>query len=266
MIDLHSHSYYSDGWFSPTAVAEIALRSGVTTVALTDHDTTVGVAEMDRACKERGIKNVHGVECTAHEDGCCFHILGHDINIENSRLQDMLACIRERRVERVKRCIPRLEEALSIKIPFESVKSYSHCTLSDRHLASYIDSVIGGGIYEIFVKYLKVGAPYHEEVLSLPVKEIIDGIHAAGGRAIFAHPMRTPLTTEQITKKAEEFARDGLDGIEALYKNYPQEVKDYYCALAKRLGLTVTCGGDYHGELTSFYGAKHIDPNDIGLK
>lgn len=255
--DLHMHSLYSDGQLSPTELAKLAHSYGLKTVALTDHDTVEGVAQMRTACTALEMTNVNGVEVTTYYKRT-IDILGYGIDIENKTLNDLLSKNRASRKARLENICIALKK-YGFDIDFESqVKPLVKCTYSMSHIArALFKDANSTEMNEFFHKYLlESGLAYQPSVLDTTPIDAINAIHAAGGKAVIAHPMRYKYDDKAITELITYLKDNGLDGIEAYYRKATKEVCWFYASLAKKLNLETTYGGDFHSidRGNKFYG------------
>ncbi len=246
-IDLHMHSYFSDGAYAPAVVVQKAAQAGCTHMALTDHDTVDGVLLADEEAKKQGIVNVHGVEVSSFDDGE-VHILGYNIDIDNPKLSSLFAYLQERRRVRANRIVQNLAK-YGIVIPDGYLEQRTRKVVSRAHIAKAIASL--GYEPDFFVamkRWLKVGAPTFVPNEGIAPEEAIGYVHAAGGVAVLAHPVRIQKPREACAAFIARLAKAGLDGLEAVYKkSSPQDESDF-TQLAKANGLFITAGGDYHGD------------------
>lgn len=247
MIDLHTHSSCSDGQYTPTELVRRAKACGITHLALTDHDTVDGLAEAHTAAKKEGIRFLCGIEIST--DFSHQHILGLGISPDAQVLQDACAAFAERREQRMYKILSILAEQ-GIVLDADAVRSRAKGQVGRPHIAremvaqGYVQTVP-----EAFQKYLCLPAIRALKDKKPSDKEAIALIHAAGGKAILAHPLELSMTHEQITERMDILRGLGLDGIEAFYRINTAEDKAFFCAYAKKYGMLVTGGSDFHGEL-----------------
>ena len=243
--DFHTHSNRSDGILAPAALMRRAASNGVRVVALTDHDTTEGIAEAQQAADEAGVRLIPGLELSADlPDGGDAHILGFFTSIDQPRLQTQLATYREGRMARGKTMLAKLA-ALGMDLRWERVLEIAgEAAVGRPHVAQ---ALVEGGhaesVRDAFDRYLHTGGPADAQREKLPPEEAIALIHEGGGVAVLAHPSFLPdagLAVEQLVAA-------GLDGLEVYYKNYTPEEVGTYRALADTHGLTPSGGSDYHG-------------------
>jgi predicted metal-dependent phosphoesterase TrpH len=245
MIDLHTHSCFSDGQYSPEELVRRAKRAGLQVLGLTDHDTVAGLDQATKAAREEGLTLVPGIELSAFVQGAEAHILGHFVDPGEPRLRGLSSLLCAEREKRMVKMIEKLAR-LGLTVPFEEVVAASSGeNLARPHLAKVL--VWRGyarSIPDAFDRYLANGAPGFVERYKLPAREGIELIRGAGGTATLAHPQVSKLSHAQIA----ELARDGLAGLEVAHSDHPPEIRSKMRCLARELGLVPTAGSDFHGE------------------
>ena len=244
--DLHLHSYYSDGLYAPEDVMRKAKAAGCEVVALTDHDSFDGVAEATAAAENLGMQNITGAEFSAYADGK-VHVLGYGFRRDSERLQAFVRQQKLRRRERAEKILERLHDH-GFTIPSEVLASDVGREISRPHIAL---AMVQLGYERDFMtamrKWLLSGAPTYVSMPGVAPEVAIEEIHAAGGAAVLAHPVR--LDTDAVGKAAlvRRLAAAGLDGIEAVYKRSSRAAVKQFKDLARECKLFVTAGADYHG-------------------
>jgi predicted metal-dependent phosphoesterase TrpH len=249
MIDLHSHTLYSDGSVSPAQLIALAHSQGACAIAITDHDTVAGLAEGRAAADELGIEFVNGIEISADYSPGTMHILGYFINVESQTLAVKLDELRNARNSRNPQIAARLQ-ALGLDINYEDVARLAGNEVVGRpHFARLlVDRGYARGIQDAFDRYLAKGAAAYVEKARLSPADSIALIHEAGGVAVLAHPYQLKLPSiEEEEQLIVKLAAMGLDGIEAIYSRHSPVERDTYAQIAARHGLLVTGGSDYHG-------------------
>ena len=241
--DLHLHSHFSDGTFTPEEICQEAVKHGLSTVALTDHDTLEGWPRMARACELGGLEFVPGTELTAEHNGTEVHILGYWINGNSPALASRLAGFQAVRVNRIRDMVHRLNER-GVPLTAEAVFKIANCRAPGRpHVArALVQEGFCKDFDDAFDRYLKKGRPAWVPKTRMDSEEAINLIHDAGGVAVLAHP--------GLYKKDEmipEIAAEGIDGIECWHTKHPPDSAQRYEGLASTLGLAATGGSDCHG-------------------
>ncbi len=256
-VDLHTHSYKSDGSKSPTELVDMALQIGLAAMALTDHDTIDGVEEaVTHAADLRaaGVPNVPeiipGVELSTDKWGEDIHVVGLYIDIHNAPLQKALDDFVIKREKRNAQMCDRLRELAGFDISYEKLTAaYPGAVLTRAHYATYlIQKGYVKNTKEAFAEYLGEDTPYF-----VPRDKIspVDAVHLilnAGGIPILAHPMLYDLTEAQLEALVSEMKSAGLVGIEAIYSTYTPEQERYVRRLAAQYELLISGGSDYHGD------------------
>ena len=241
-VDLHSHSTASDGAFAPAVVIQEAQKAGLTAIALTDHDTTAGLAEAQAEADRLGIRLVSGIELSAVEADHETHVLGLHLG-STSPIDAKLVELREMRRTRAAKIVDLLN-AGGVRITFESVLEQAGSAAIGRpHVAR---ALIAEGwavdSRDAFDRYLATGRPGFVPKEQLTVRDAIALIHAAGGLAVVAHP-GSGGTRERV----EMLIKDGLDGVEVRHPSHSPEDVMRLMALVEHFGLVPSGGSDWHG-------------------
>jgi predicted metal-dependent phosphoesterase TrpH len=241
--DLHLHTNFSDGTYTPEELTAEALRHGFVAVALTDHDTVEGCPRMQAACEQAGIEFIPASELTADMDGIELHLIGYFIDIENPQLLAEMHRFQEVRQDRIREIVERLN-ALNVPLKEEDVFAIANCKSPGRpHVArALIQSKLCGSLDEAFERYLKKGKPGWVPKSKIAAEDAIDLIHQAGGLAVLAHP-----GLARSNEAIEPLIEVGLDGIECFHTKHPPSLSEYYVGLAEERGLLITGGSDCHG-------------------
>lgn len=249
IIDLHAHTIFSDGSSTPLELIELAIKQGARAIAMTDHDTVAGLGEGRRAAERLGIEFINGIEISAEYSPGTMHILGYFINDESATLLAKLAELREARERRNPEIASRLQ-ALGCDISYEDVARLAGNKVVGRpHFARLmVERGYAASIQDAFNRFLAKGADAYVEKARLSPMDSIALIHEAGGAAVLAHPYQLKLSSfEDAEQLIGELVQMGLDGIEAIYSRHSLEERSKYAEMAKRLGLLVTGGSDFHG-------------------
>jgi len=250
LIDLHAHSTASDGSYSPAEVVRLAKDAGLRAMALTDHDTTDGLAEAVAAGRELGVEVIPGVEISARYTDDSMHILGYFLDYHSGRLEERLAVLKQARKERNPKIVAKLN-ALGISITMEQVERLSGGGQVGRpHIArALLESGYVTSIQQAFDFYLKNGGKAYVEKFRFPPAEALEMIREDGGIPVLAHPFTLGLGSAGALKEVLlELQTLGLAGIEVFYAEHTPEQEALYLKLARELGLLVTGGSDFHGD------------------
>lgn len=241
--DLHLHTTFSDGTYSPEELAAQAKRFDLVAVALTDHDTVEGCPRMRIACEAAGIEFIPATELTAEADGIELHMLGYFINIESPVLLERMAHFQEGRHERIREIVARLQK-LQVPLDEEDVFELANCRSPGRpHVArALIQRKVCNSLDEAFERFLKKNRPGWVPKEKISAADAIRLIHDAGGLAVVAHP-GLARTEEALPS----LIRAGIDGIECFHTKHSPSASEYYVGLAEQHRLLVTGGSDCHG-------------------
>jgi len=248
-IDMHLHTYFSDGLYSPEELIKRACVKGLSAVAVTDHDTTDGVERAVLAGARYGIEVVPAVELSTrgiHPEHDEIHILGYYINWRTVYFQKKLALFRGARLKRAHQICDKLNR---LEIPIDRNFIFDiegRGSVGRMHIAKAL--VAGGfvsGVDEAFAKYLIRGKPAFVERMRLLPEEAIDLIMKIGGIPVLAHP-KFGVPNKKILKF---LVKKGIKGIEAFYPHHTKEETEKYLSWANDFKLIVTGGSDSHGEL-----------------
>ena len=249
--DLHTHSTASDGTFTPTELLEAAHAKKITLLALTDHDTTAGLAEAQRAATALGVAFLPGVELSAEGAPGKCHLLGLGIDPQHKPLINTLKHLSENRHARNEKMIARLN-ALGIPLTLEEVIAHAPpgANLGRPHFAA---TLLARGIVkdmrEAFTPYLADDAAAYVEKATLRPTEAIALVHQAGGLCFLAHPGLLRLASHETHEsRVRALSLLGLDGIEAYYSSNSPAEEARFLRLAEKFGLLVTGGSDFHGD------------------
>lgn len=255
LIDLHIHSTASDGSFTPAEDVKMAVKLGLSAIALTDHDTVEGFKEAEeeafRINSEAGreiIKVIPALELSTATDRD-IHILGYFVDTENEGFVNRLKEIRDQRDIRNEEMCKRLrEEGVEIELS-ELKKEFPGAIITRAHFAELI--IKKGYVSDrkaVFQKYIGDNCSCHVKLKSLTPGEGIDIIRSTGGIAVLAHPLLYRMKLPEIDAFVGTLKEAGLCGIEAIYSNNRGYDEQNMRALAKKYDLLITGGSDFHGK------------------
>lgn len=249
--DLHNHSTASDGTLSPADLVRLAAGAGVRVLALTDHDSTEGVAEAERTAAERGIDLIPGVEISVTWNKQTIHMVALNVDIHNDQLQQGLSGLRAFRDQRALEIGVRLEKA-GIPDSFEGARALSNGRLISRtHFARYLVQV-GAAKDErkVFKHFLVNGKPGHVPGQWATLEDTVNWIHAAGGQAVIAHPARYRMTRSKLRRLLADFAALGGDALEVVSGSHSKDDAFVMAKHAREFGLLASAGSDFHSPET----------------
>jgi predicted metal-dependent phosphoesterase TrpH len=249
MIDLHTHTTYSDGTDSPLALVKKAASSGLTVLGVTDHDSTSGWSE--------AIDSIHGnlqlalgaeVSCLS-EDGVSVHMLGLLFDGEDIALQKLLADSRDTRIPRMKKMIENLQGA-GYEITLEDVAAATPpgATVGRPHLAdALVTKKIVKSRDEAFTDLLNNDSPFYVSHFAPTPEDSIRAIRAAGGVAVIAHPFASRRGQTLSPASFASLVAAGLNGIEVFHRDQSEDERTQLIDIARTLDLVITGSSDYHG-------------------
>jgi predicted metal-dependent phosphoesterase TrpH len=241
--DLHLHSLFSDGTFTPEEVVRHGQAKGLAVLALTDHDTMEGCPRMENACAAAGLEFVPGAELTAELDGQELHLLGYCLEPESALLIEEMAKFQNVRQDRIREMVARLNH-LGIPLDPEAVFKLANCRSPGRpHVGrALVEAGFCATQDEAFDRFLKRNRPAWVPKFKMSAPETIELIHRTGGVAVLAHPGLN-RSDEVIPLLVEA----GLDGLECYHTKHSLSAAERYVALAEQHHLLITGGSDCHG-------------------
>jgi len=249
MIDLHTHSTASDGSFSPSDLIAEAVKCGLSAIALTDHDTIGGIKEAAKAAKENGIRFIPGVELEIAWNGEGeFHLLALGLGELKEEFTAALEELARRRLERNLEIVGMMNMA-GIEVSYDEIRALGH-SIGRPHFAAFMtEKKIVKNRRQAFDRYLGKGRPFYIPKEGLEFKLALEIIHGSGGIAVLAHPMSLYIAWGKLPDLIKSFKEKGLDGIEAWHPSAKVSSCKRLEELAKNLGLYITAGSDFHGEV-----------------
>jgi 3',5'-nucleoside bisphosphate phosphatase len=241
--DLHLHTNFSDGTFSPEELVLQAQKAGLSCIALTDHDTVEGCARTAAATAAVKMEFISGTELTAELDDTELHVLGYFLDTQNEKLLTEIAKFQAVRQKRIHEMVARVNE-LGVPLEVESVFALANCKSPGRpHVArALVKAGLVKNMDEAFDRFLKKGRPAWVPKSKISALEAIELIHQAGGLAVMAHPGLN--RTDEIIPGLVD---SGLDGIECFHTKHSTAMSERYLEIADKFDLLVTGGSDCHG-------------------
>ncbi len=249
MIDLHTHTTFSDGTDSPLALVKKASSSGVSVLAITDHDSTASWEEA-KAALHGDLKLALGAEVSClTEDGISVHMLGLLFDGGNQALQQLLSDSRDTRIPRMKKMIENLQGA-GYQITLEDVEASTPegATVGRPHLA---DALVAKKIVksrdEAFTELLHNDSPFYVSHFAPTPEDSIRAIRSAGGVAVIAHPFASRRGQSLTPDSFSSLVSAGLNGIEVFHRDQSEDERQQLIEIAETLNLVITGSSDYHG-------------------
>jgi 3',5'-nucleoside bisphosphate phosphatase len=245
--DLHLHTFFSDGTYSPSELIRQAERAGLSALAVVDHDTVEGIPSLIESARICGIEVLPGIELTAQYERLEVHILGYLFDYENQALLQQLESLRKIRVERVYKIAEKLR---GIGVPLDPAVVFSLSgsgTVGRLHVArALVKEKLVSCIEQAFKKYIGDRSPAYVSGFKLSPQEAVTLIKEAGGIPVLAHPYT--ITNDDVLLK---IITCGIMGLEVHYPEHSQAMVNFYLRLAQQYRLLVTGGSDCHGNAKS---------------
>jgi len=267
LIDLHSHTNQSDGSWSPEQLVEEAVRAGVTTLGITDHDTFAGYDQALGAARSAGLELVCGIELSTKLHGHSVHLLGYFFGSDGlTGFRRWVLEVQASRRERNVRLAQRLRE-LGFDITIEEAEARGRGMTGRPHFAQImVEKGYVRSFREAFDEYLDESAKGYVYRHEPQFAEGVKRVREAGGVASLAHPIRV---NGDVPALMPELRDAGMNAIEAYHSDHDADHTAMYLALAKQYGMLVTGGSDFHGDVkpgvklgTGYGGNLHI-PEDL---
>lgn len=249
MIDLHTHTTASDGQYSPSQLVEKAASKGISVLAITDHDTVAGLKEGEEAARRFGITFVPGIEFNIERPNCEFHLLGLGLyNVSKSLIEasDFLA---KSRAKRNLKMVEKMNtDGYSVSIE-ELQSEFPTKSLGRPHIAKWLEKKgIVKNVQQAFDKYLGRGRPWYVERTGINLDVAIQAIYDSGGVPVVAHPLSLYLSWTKLEPVMEDFKSRGVAGMECFHPGARVTECLRLEEMARKLGMIVTAGSDFHGE------------------
>jgi Cof subfamily protein (haloacid dehalogenase superfamily) len=248
-VDLHVHSNRSDGTYSPSELVDYAIKKGLKTIALTDHDTVDGIEEILDYAKDKDIEVIPGIEYSTEYNERDVHIVGLFIDYKAQAFLDYLKRFKQSRIDRNHKLCNNLQQA-GIDITYDALcKAYPDCIITRAHYAAYLlDKGYVKSRNEAFDRYLGDNTPYFVHREKVTPEEVIEVTLKSGGIPILAHPTLYHLGKEQLDILVKRLKGAGLMGIEVKYSTYTPRDERNIKELADKYNLLYSGGSDFHGE------------------
>ncbi len=249
IFDLHLHTTASDGTMGPAELVRYAQEKGLKVIAITDHDTIEGLPEGLQEGKKVGLEVIPGVELSADASSGTMHLLGYYIDPACAELADKLRVLQQARMERNLTMVEKLR-GLGLPIALSEVKAApEEGQIGRPHFAyTMVQKGYAQNIQDAFDRYLGKGRPAYVEKFRFSPAEAIHFIRKAGGITVLAHPFTLKQAEpEDFEALIRELKEKGLDGIEVYYPEHSDGQKRLYRDMAKKYGLVISAGSDFHG-------------------
>jgi len=252
IIDMHTHTYYSDGELSPQELIEKAINKNIGVLSITDHDTINGIKTVDKN-KYPEIKIINGIELSVKRNKGRMHILGYGIDLENKDLNDKMYELRDNSLNHVLSLMEQIKKDYGIRFKYEDIKELINANhnLGRPDLARLcIKYGYASSVQDAFDKYL---IDANTKILGhnkgLTYEEAISLIKNSNGIPVIAHPKSLELEEKDLLELLKDMINCGLKGIEVYHSSHSKEEMDYYLKIANKFNLLISGGSDYHGKL-----------------
>ncbi len=248
--DLHIHTYFSDGVFTPEKIVDTAIEVGLGSIAITDHDNILAYDVAQNYIKENNLQDkieiIRGIEVNTLYKNYEVHILGYFMDPKDSDFQNLIKAQQQARVKQTKEILNLLNKKEGIKIKFEDIKKLvaPNGSIGRPHIARAITSAGGTtNVMDAYAKYIHVDSPVYVQRKTVSPQDAVEIIYDAGGIPVIAHPHDLENIAEGLIKDLMNY---GLRGIEAYHRKHSPAMVEYFSSMAESLGLIVTGGSDFH--------------------
>ena len=256
LIDMHTHTNYSDGELSPNELVKYAISKNIGVLAITDHDTISGIKTVDKSADfivESGIKIINGIELTAKVDRGRMHILGYGIDLDHENLNQKMIELRSISINATMNIYEQIKKDYNIVFSDEDIDNLmsANHNIGRPDLAKlcikygYVNTV-----KEAFDKYLVDAYNKTRKVRKgLEIEECLNLIINSGGIPVLAHPKTLELDDKELLILIKNMMQLGLQGIEVYHSSHSMSDMDKYLRIANTYNLLVSGGSDYHGKV-----------------
>ena len=249
IYDLHTHTIASDGYLTPSELIQRAVEKEVSVLAITDHDTTAGLQEAHQYINEQNLslQLINGVEISTAWQGFDIHIVGLNIDPMNPVLVERLADQKQRRQQRALNIAEKLEK-VRIPQPLAGTMAIAAgAELTRAHFARYLLEIGQvNSLEKAFTKYLAKGRSAYVAPCWCTIEEAVQAIHAAGGKAILAHPTRYDLSAKWLRRLIVDFKEMNGDGLEVSLSQQSIAQRQQMARYTVEYELLASAGSDFH--------------------
>lgn len=254
VIDMHSHTTYSDGELTPSELIKLAIEKRVGILGITDHDTLEGVKKIDRSDSliiESGIQVINGIELSAKVPKGRMHILGYDIDISDKNLNAKMEELKDISINSVLSIMEQIKRDYGITFKHNDIKDLvnSEHNLGRPDLAKLcVKYGYASSVRDAFDKYLiEAYNKTRGTRKGLPYEECLDLILKSNGIPVLAHPKSLELSEKEFLILLKKMIKSGLKGIEIYHSSHTKEEMEFYLKVANEYNLLISGGSDYHG-------------------
>lgn len=255
LIDMHTHTNYSDGELSPEELIKLAIFKNIKTLAITDHNTIEGIKTINRNSSliiNSGINIINGIELSAKVDRGTMHILGYNIDINNTTLNKKLLTLKDNSINSILSILEQIKRDYGIVFGYEDIKEL----INANHNLGRIDIAklcikygYASNIKDAFNKYLISAYNKTKDMnKKMNYQECLELIRNSGGITVLAHPKSLNLSEKEFLILLKDMIKCGLEGIEVYHSTHTQEEIAGYQQMANQYNLLISGGSDYHGK------------------
>ena len=255
LIDMHTHTNYSDGDLSPQELIRLAIDKGIGTLAITDHDTIEGIKKINRnenIIVNSGIEIINGIELSAKTNKGIMHILGYGIDLNNKSLNKKMTVLRDNSINSVLSIMEQIKRDYGIRFGFDDIKELvnTNHNLGRPDLAKLcVKYGYATTVQDAFDKYLIAAHnKTRQNGKGLQYQECLELIKGSGGIPVLAHPKSLELSEKEFLILLNEMISCGLKGIEVYHSSHSKKEMDYYLEIANKYDLLISGGSDFHGK------------------
>ena len=255
IIDMHTHTNYSDGDLSPQELIRLAIDKRIGTLAITDHDTIEGIKKVNRnedIIVDSGIEIINGIELSAKTDKGRMHILGYGIDLNNKALNKKMIDLKDNSINSVLSIMEQIKRDYGIRFSYEDIKELVNANhnLGRPDLAKLcIKYGYAATVQDAFDKYLiDAYNKTRQTGKGLQYQECLELIANSGGIPVLAHPKSLELSEKDFIIILKDMISCGLKGIEVYHSSHTKEEMKYYLEIANKYDLLISGGSDYHGK------------------
>ncbi len=255
IIDMHTHTNYSDGDLSPQELIKLAIDKRIGTLAITDHDTIEGIKKVNRnedIIVHSGIEIINGIELSVKADKGRMHILGYGIDLNNKALNKKMIDLKDNSINSVLSIMEQIKRDYGIRFSYEDIKELVNANhnLGRPDLAKLcVKYGYATSSQDAFDKYLiDAHNKTRQTSKGLQYQECLELIKNSSGIPVLAHPKSLELSEKEFLILLKEMISCGLKGIEVYHSSHSKEEMDYYLEIANRYGLLISGGSDFHGK------------------
>ena len=255
IIDMHTHTNYSDGDLSPQELIRLAIDKGIGTLAITDHDTIEGIKKINRnenIIVDSGIEIINGIELSAKTDKGRMHILGYGIDLNNKSLNKKMTVLRDNSINSVLSIMEQIKRDYGIRFGFDDIKELvnTNHNLGRPDLAKLcVKYGYATTVQDAYDKYLIAAHnKTRQNGKGLQYQECLELIKDSGGIPVLAHPKSLELSEKEFLILLKEMISCGLKGIEVYHSSHSKKEMDYYLEIANKYDLLISGGSDFHGK------------------